>query len=238
MASTDTLYGSNGNAASELCTNGATTIQSETWNTDGTIHDIHYYGITGQAYTDYDVAYGANNKQASATYSNGMTEAWTYNSDGSFEFSFNQVQGQSYKSSESVIDPNYNPYNPAAMETITTNGSQTLHGYENGLTIANGSSGASISLPSPGDDAFKFAFNSNTTMTGGGTNEIFVLNSGFGNVTILDFIANSLPNTNHDTITFTNGLFQNLADLQNHMSQDKLGNTIITDGHGDITSSR
>ena len=57
----------------------ATTIQSETWNPDGTIHDIHYYGITGQAYTDYDVVYGANNKPVSASYSNGMTATWTYN---------------------------------------------------------------------------------------------------------------------------------------------------------------
>ena len=39
-------------------------IQTETWNTNGTIHDVHYYGITGQAYTDYDVLYGAQ-QQAS-----------------------------------------------------------------------------------------------------------------------------------------------------------------------------
>ena len=45
----------------------------------------------------------------------------------------------------------------------------------------------------------------------------------WGNVTISDFIAHSLPNTNNDTITFGNGLFQNFADLQAHMSQDKSG---------------
>ncbi len=40
-------------------------MQSQTWNPDGTVHDIHYFGITGQAYTDYDVIY-ANNKPVSA----------------------------------------------------------------------------------------------------------------------------------------------------------------------------
>ena len=49
-------------------------VQTETWNSNGTVNDVHYYGITGQAYTDYDVVYGANNKPAEAIYSNGMTE--------------------------------------------------------------------------------------------------------------------------------------------------------------------
>ena len=77
---TDTLY-ANGKAVSEQWTNGATVVQSETWNPDGTVHDMHYYGLTG-AYTDYDVVY-ANNKPVSASYSNGMTAAWSYNADGS-----------------------------------------------------------------------------------------------------------------------------------------------------------
>ena len=64
---------------SEVWSNGVTIVQSETWNADGTIHDIHYYGITGQAYTDYGVVYGANNKPVSASYSNGMTATWSYN---------------------------------------------------------------------------------------------------------------------------------------------------------------
>jgi hypothetical protein len=53
-----------------------------TLNPNGTIHDVHYYGITGQAYTDYDVLYGANNKAAEAIFSDGMTETWTYNQNG------------------------------------------------------------------------------------------------------------------------------------------------------------
>ena len=61
------------------------TVPVVTKNPDGTIHDIHYYGITGQAYTDYDVVYGANNQPASASYSNGMTETWTYNLDNTVD---------------------------------------------------------------------------------------------------------------------------------------------------------
>ena len=58
-----------------------TVVQTETWNADGTVHDIHYYGLTG-AYSDYDVVY-ANNKPVSASYSNGMSQTWSYNADGS-----------------------------------------------------------------------------------------------------------------------------------------------------------
>jgi hypothetical protein len=84
----DVLYGANGKPASALYSNGtteawsysgATLIQTENWNADKTVHDIHYYGVTGQAYTDYDIYYGANGKPAYASYSNGMTTAWTYN---------------------------------------------------------------------------------------------------------------------------------------------------------------
>ncbi len=75
-----------------MWTNGATVMQTETWNADGTVHDIHYYGLTG-AYTDYDVVY-ANNKPVSASYSNGMTQTWSYNADGSLhELVYNGITG-------------------------------------------------------------------------------------------------------------------------------------------------
>ncbi len=51
---TDTLY-ANGKALSQVWSNGSTTVQTESWKADGTVNDIHYYGVTGQAYTDYDV---------------------------------------------------------------------------------------------------------------------------------------------------------------------------------------
>ena len=37
-----------------------------TLNANGTVHNIHYYNITGQPYTDEEVLYGANNKPAEA----------------------------------------------------------------------------------------------------------------------------------------------------------------------------
>ena len=40
-------------------------LQTETWNADGTVHDIHYYG-SDRSLHDYDVVY-ANNKPVSAT---------------------------------------------------------------------------------------------------------------------------------------------------------------------------
>src|ERR1019366_4378958 len=77
-----------------LTYNGSMLLQIETWNADGTVHDIHHYGVTGQAYTDYDVVYGTNNRLSSASYSNGMTEAWSYNSDGSLhELVYNGITG-------------------------------------------------------------------------------------------------------------------------------------------------
>ena len=63
---TDTLYGANGKAVSQVWSNGVTMVQTETWNADGTIHDIHYYGIADQPYTDYGMVYGADNKPVSA----------------------------------------------------------------------------------------------------------------------------------------------------------------------------
>src|SRR5262249_1988664 len=108
---------------------------------------------------------------------------------------------------------------------------QKLHGYENGLTIAKDSTGLTVTLPTT--DNFKFLFDANTNLTGGGSNEHFVFGSGFGHTTISDFIPHSLLNTNNDTITFSGGLFANYTDLHNHMSQDSSGNTIIADGHGD-----
>ena len=188
--------------------------------------------MTGQAYTDDDVVY-ANNKPVSATFSNGMTETWTYNSDGSSEFLSNNVEGTSYTSSANIYDPNYSSNGHlAAQETDNTNGSQTFNVHENGLTIAYGSEGATVTLPGT-NDSFDFALTANTAISSGGTNENFEFNTGFGNVTISNFISESQSSTQNDTIAFANGLFANYTDLQSHMSQDKAGDTIIADTHGD-----
>ena len=108
--STDTHYGSNNAPASEVWSNGSTTIQTEAWNGDGTVDNIHYYAITAQPYTDYDIAYGANNEPASASYSNGMTETWTYNSDNTLnEVVINNITGQSYTSTDTHYGANNTP---------------------------------------------------------------------------------------------------------------------------------
>jgi hypothetical protein len=231
--STDTLYGDNGKAASEIWSNGDTVVKTQTWNADGTTHTIHYYGITDQPYTDYEVLYGANGKQASAVYSNGMTQTWTYNDDGSFSMVSEHVQGQNYTSLTNVYDPNFGSNRLAAQETVGTNGTEILRGYENGLTIAKGADGADVRLPGL-DDAFHFAFNATTTMSSGAASVNFVFDSGFGKVTITDFAAQSQQSANYDTIAFAHGLFQDFADLQSHMSQDSKGNTVISHGQGDM----
>ena len=48
---------------SETWANGSTTIQTETWNSDGTINNDHYYDVTVQTYTDYDVVYADNQRR-------------------------------------------------------------------------------------------------------------------------------------------------------------------------------
>jgi hypothetical protein len=163
-----------------------------------------------------------------------MTEAWTYNADGTSETSLANVQGSSYTSLLSIYDLNSSAGGHlAAQQYVATNGTQNIHGYENGLTIALNGAGASINLPAPAGDNFSFTYHANTVVTGGGANTNFVFQSGFGNATITDFVANSLANTNHDVITFAGNLFTSFADIMNHATQDKSGNTIIADGHGD-----
>jgi Big-like domain-containing protein len=228
--SIDTFYVS-GKHSHEIWDNGTTTVRTETWNSDGSIHDVHHYDIVGQTYTDYDVSY-LGNKPASATYSNGMTADWTYNGDGTSEEAFQNNRGLSSLSSANIFDPHSSLNGHLAVqENLNTSGSQTLHGYENGLTIAKDSTGLTVTLPTA--DSFKFLFDANTKLTGGGSNEQFAFGSGFGHTTISDFIPHSQLNTNNDTIVFSGGLFANYTDLLHHMSQNRSGDTIITDGHGD-----
>jgi hypothetical protein len=56
------------------------TEQVYTWNVDGSVHDVHYYGVTGKPYTDYAIFYGSNGKVTSESWYNGgtlfRTETW------------------------------------------------------------------------------------------------------------------------------------------------------------------
>ena len=87
----------------------ATLTQQKTVNTDGT-YDIHYYGITGKSYTDYDIVYGANGKPTSEAWSNGQTETWSYNADASLhEEVVNGISGQKWTSTDTIYGSNGKP---------------------------------------------------------------------------------------------------------------------------------
>jgi hypothetical protein len=165
-----------------------------------------------------------------------MTVTWDYHEDGSFSMASANVQGQNYTSSVSLFDTSVVSNGTLAVrEMVSNNGGETIRGYEAGLTFVKDAGGARVMLPGSGEDAFHFAFKAETIITGGGANTNFVFGAGFGNVTITDFVAHSLPNSDNDVITFGPGLFQDFADLRNHMSENtKTGTTTITD-HGGNT---
>ncbi|HET7910441.1 MAG TPA: hypothetical protein VFL49_00265, partial [Pseudolabrys sp.] len=239
--SSETFY-ENGKPVSAVWTTGdatsqseaATIVRSQTWNADGSVHDIHYFGITGQAYTDYDVIY-ANNKPVSALYSNGMTQTWTYNSDGSSVISFDNVEGKSYTATASIYDPHNDVSGHLALQQVTnTNGTQTLRSYDDGLTVTIGSAGANVQLPGASGNAFHFDFKPETAVTGSTGADNLVLQSGFGHVTVTAFGLESGAGTNNDVVTISGGAFKDFADMLAHASQDAAGNTHITDAAGDV----
>src|SRR5208283_2482142 len=85
----------------------------------GMLASVSYRGIVGAAYTSYTIAFGTDGRPVSASYSNGMTRSWTYNSDGSYEISYAGVTGQDYTSYS--ID-------------YGTNGKPASASYSNGMT--------------------------------------------------------------------------------------------------------
>jgi hypothetical protein len=90
--------------------NGTTATTFDVVYAGGSVHDVHYSGITGQPYTDFDVVYGANGKPATASYSNGMTETWSYNPDGSLhEVVYAGITGQRWTSSDTLYGGNGKP---------------------------------------------------------------------------------------------------------------------------------
>ncbi len=94
--------GANGISVMQPYSGGTTEVV--TYASTGAIANVLYQGVTGQPYTSYTVVYGSNNKPASAKYSNGMTETWTYNTDGSSSIVFSGVTGASYTWSEAMYN--------------------------------------------------------------------------------------------------------------------------------------
>ena len=92
-----TLFAEGINAASVLGAGGAIT-QTISWNAHGSTTTVQNFGITGQLYTSDEIFYGANGKPTSETFSNGMSETWTYNSDGAYQIAYAGVMGQAYTS--------------------------------------------------------------------------------------------------------------------------------------------
>ncbi len=200
------LYYSDGSSFAAVNDSSGNLLKATTTNTDGSVHDVHTYGVTGQAYTDFDVVYGANGKPASATYSNGMTEAWTYRQDGTLEaVKYENVTGKSYTALESDYDSSGNL---TVRIAANTDGTHTITAFQAGLTI-EGTNGAD-------------------KLVSAGNNDTFVFRPNFGNDTIIKFNAGT--QTGHDVITIDDTIAHTLTDLTFHQSGH---DTLITTGTGD-----
>jgi VCBS repeat-containing protein len=234
--SEDVLYGANNKPASATYSNGMTqtwtynpdnslhdvalagmtgrsyTSSDTTYNADGSIHDIAYAGVTGQTYTSYDVLYGTNNKPASATYSDGMTQAWSYYPSGVLEEIQQQnVTGKSYTALENDYDASGNL---TISNTTNTDGSHTIAGHQNGLTLSG----------TPGADK----------IIGGGLNETFSFTGPFGHDTLGDF-ASHISGPGHDTLSLPEATFQNLTQVMASTVFINGGALIIADGTDTIS---
>ena len=155
-----------------------------TRNADGTVHDIDYSGVTGQAYSSYDVVYGANGKPASASYSDGMSETWTYGAGGGLEqIEIEEVAAESYTALQYDYDASGNL---ATTLTTNTNGTYSLVGHENGLTLD-----ATVGPE---------------TLKGGGDDETFVFSTPFGHDTLSDF-ASKLSGVQPDILSLPGAAF-------------------------------
>ena len=118
--SIDTVYGANTRRRAKCGRTARRSSRPKPGMPTARSNDVHYYGITGQAYTDYDVVYGANNKAAEAIYSNGMTDTYTYNSDGTLqEQDYQGVTGQKYTSMDTVYGANNTPASESVVNGST-----------------------------------------------------------------------------------------------------------------------
>jgi endoglucanase len=129
LDSVEPINGQDRSQIADLVANGehnSTNPPVITYNADGSIHDIAYSNLSGlsvfgEAYTAYDSVYGANGQVASETFNNGVSEAFTYYTDGLTEtatysgLTGQQVDGDSYTSYETV----YNVSNQVASETYS-----------------------------------------------------------------------------------------------------------------------
>ena len=232
--STDTLYGSNGKPSSESWSNGTALYQTETWNPDGSVHDVHVYvagTFDGVAYASYDNAYlagfrdletfydGSGNVVASETFaSNGsysiylgstqtaqtLTQQKTVDSDGSYDTAYFDVTGLGYSSYENL-------YTTAGTKAATaedmTNGSGNLLLYANDLSVSSSSGQVSVTT---GSDTFALNPHANETISAasGTGNDTFVLNPNFGRDVLGGFVISGATS---DTLQFSVADFSYLS---------------------------
>jgi hypothetical protein len=109
-------------------------------------------------------------------------------------------------------------------------GTEAVRGFTDNLTFTTSSSTETVSTAT--GDSYALKSNPNVTLTGRGSDETFIFNQGFGHATVTDFVPNSQPNANHDTIVFSPGAFSGFADLMQHATQSG-SSTIIADPAGD-----
>ena len=172
---------------------------------DGALDNVDYSGVTGQAYSSYDVTYGANGKPASASYSTRTTATWTYQPDGSYQVAYSGVTGQSF----TVLQDGYNSSGQLATSlTTNTDGGYTLVGYENGLTL----------------DA-----NAGPEILKGGDDQTFVFSPPFGHDTLGDF-ASTLSGASPDILSLPSAPFDgSFSQLLMDTAFTQAGATITVD---------
>jgi hypothetical protein len=171
-----------------------------------------------------------------SVYQNGqLIQQKSVNPDGSYDIAYFNVTGQTYSSYENI-------YNTAAARVVTAqdnvDGSGNLILYANGLTTTYSSGNASVTV---GSDTFAINPHSveTTTVMNSKSNETFVYGAGFGQDTIIGFLA---PTTSgHDHLQFSRSMFgfsstaTQTADAKALLSNFATGttSTTITDLQGD-----
>jgi hypothetical protein len=111
---------------------GSDGAQTITWNPDGSLHDIHYYVVSGQSYTDYDVVYSGNGQTQTISYPNGETETRSYNPDGSLHDVLHAgITGHPYTTYDVLYGPGNKPvsasYSDGMSATWSYNPDGSLH---------------------------------------------------------------------------------------------------------------
>ena len=129
------VYAADGKQISGTYSDGR--VAAYGWNADGS-YEIHWTGITGQAYSSYDAVYGTNGKLASLAYSDGRAATYTWNADGSYKIHWTGITGQTYTSYDVGYLANGKPaslaYSDGRAGAYTWNADGTYKVHWTGIT--------------------------------------------------------------------------------------------------------